>query len=171
MILQSQMTCLINANSFATTYIQLMSSEFLTLPRNDSPCATSDVELLEPEIKAGWCCNHHFENNPKPAGRPLQSGGAATVRWETQHFGLEAAGDTETPRRLEMWGQSRPQWRGPKHADTGCGTQILQQFFNQFALDLQQAGIEHVIEKAVYHWISMKFIPSVEQLLAAFWLL
>lgn len=82
-------------------YIQLMSSEFLTLPRNDLPCATSYVELLEPEIRAGWCCNHHFENNPKAAGRPLQSGGTATVRWETQHFGLEAAGDTETPRHRD----------------------------------------------------------------------
>lgn len=35
------------------------------------------------------------------------------------------------------------------------GPKFCQQLFNQFALDLQQSGIEHVIEKAVYHGISL----------------
>ena len=113
--------------------------------------------------------NHHFENNPKPAGRPLQSCGAATVRWETQHFGLEAAGDTETPRRLECEARADPNGAVQSMQTPVLGPKFCQQLFNQFALDLQHSGIEHAIEKAgVYHCISMKFIPSVEQLLAAF---
>ena len=36
-----------------------------------SPFATSKFELSEPGIRAGWCCNHHSENNPS---RSLQAG-------------------------------------------------------------------------------------------------
>ena len=138
------MTSLINANRFAT----------LLYPTYEFPILDTTTKWFNHHVQhqmlSCWnprskqddvAINHHFENNPKPAGRPLQSCGAALVRWETQHFGLDVAllfppPCTMTPRRLEMWGQSRPQWRGPKHADTGFGTQNLPAFFQPICLRL-----------------------------------